>query len=100
MTNPPPPPYQGSPPGYPSQPASSPYPYAAGAPGPRTNTLAIISLVLAFFVPVGGVITGHIALSQISRTRENGGGLAIAGLVIGYLSTFIGFVVIMSVLAS
>ena len=53
--------------------------------GAKTNTLAIVSLVLAFFVSLGAVICGHIALSQIKRTGENGRGLAIAGLVLGYL---------------
>ena len=58
---------------------------AAAPVGAKTNTLAIVSLVLAFFVSLGAVICGHIALSQIKRTGENGRGLAIAGLVLGYL---------------
>ncbi|TFD33419.1 DUF4190 domain-containing protein [Cryobacterium cryoconiti] len=52
---------------------------------PRTNTLAIISLVSAFFVSLAAVITGHIALGQIRRTGESGRGLAISGLVLGYV---------------
>ncbi len=62
--------------------------------------LAIISLVSAllgfvtcFVSAVVAVVTGHIALSQIGRseqggqyvTRETGRGLAIAGLVMGYI---------------
>jgi hypothetical protein len=37
---------------------------------------------------LGAVICGHIALSQIKKSagRETGGGMAIAGLVTGYLS--------------
>ena len=57
-----------------------PYPAA-----PKTNTLAIISLVSAFFVSLAAVITGHLALGQIRRTGEGGQGLAVAGLVLGYL---------------
>ncbi|MCI0156352.1 DUF4190 domain-containing protein [Leifsonia shinshuensis] len=68
---------------YGAQPGS-PYPYAY-APEPRTNVLAIISLVSAFFVSLAAVITGHIALAQIKRTGENGRGLALAGLIIGYV---------------
>ncbi len=68
---------------YGTQPGS-PYPYAY-APEPRTNVLAIISLVSAFFVSLAAVITGHIALAQIKRTGENGRGLALAGLIIGYV---------------
>lgn len=71
------------------------------APGGKggTNTLAIVSLVSSFFVGLAGVITGHIALSQIKRTGEEGRGLAIAGLVIGYLMTLatIGAVIVMFV---
>jgi len=53
--------------------------------GPKTNTLAIISLVSAFFVSLAAVITGHIALGQIRRTGESGHGLAVTGLVLGYV---------------
>lgn len=86
MSEPPPPPAGYQPP----QPyASAPYgttPY--GAPlVPRTNTLAIVALVLSLTVSLGGIICGHIALSQIKRTGESGRGLALAGLIIGYIAT-------------
>lgn len=69
-------------PGYPQAPAYY-------APPARTNTLAIVALVLSFFVTLGGIICGHIALAQIKRTGEGGRGLALAGLIIGYaLSAF------------
>lgn len=67
-------------------------PYAAAPTGPKTNTLAIVSLVLAFFISLGAVICGHIALSQIKKTGENGRGLAIAGLVLGYLGLVAGLI--------
>ncbi len=57
------------------------------AAGAKTNVLAIVSLVTSILgFGLVGVITGHIALSQIKQTREAGNGLAIAGLVIGYIS--------------
>ena len=62
-------------------------PAAAGYYAPPTNTLAIVSLVLAFIISIGGIICGHIALAQIKRTGEGGRGLAIAGLIIGYVFT-------------
>ncbi len=34
---------------------------------------------------IAGVICGHIALSQIKKTGEQGRGMAIAGLIIGYI---------------
>ena len=54
----------------------------------KTNTLAIVSLLASifWFPALIGVITGHIAISQIKRTGERGRGLAIAGLIIGYLA--------------
>lgn len=77
--------------GHPQQPA-----YGYGYPvAPPTNTLAVVSLVasLATFVlgitAIVGVITGHMALGQIKRTGEGGRGMALAGLIIGYV--FVGF---------
>lgn len=51
----------------------------------KTNLLAIISLCASFIVPVAGVVLGHLAISQIRRTREEGLGLARAGLIVGYV---------------
>ncbi|MDQ1546806.1 MAG: hypothetical protein QOH69_1710 [Actinomycetota bacterium] len=54
-------------------------------PARPTNILAIISLVascVGFALP--GVIMGHIALHQIKRTGEQGHGLALAGVIVGY----------------
>jgi Domain of unknown function (DUF4190) len=75
---------------------SEPTPYAAApmAAGPRTNTLAIVSLILAFVVSLGAVITGHIALGQIKKTGEAGHGLALAGVILGYVGLAIGAIVI------
>jgi hypothetical protein len=70
------------------------YPYAQTAP---TNVLAIVALVSAFFIPVAGIVCGHLALGQIKRTGENGRGLALAGLIIGYVLTAL--IVLMIVLA-
>ena len=53
----------------------------------KTNVLAIVSLVTSILgFSLVGIVTGHIGLSQIKKTGEAGSGLAIAGLVIGYLS--------------
>jgi hypothetical protein len=64
--------------------ATPPTPSYAPAPAAgKTNTLAIVALILGILVPLGGVICGPIALSQIKRTGENGRGLALAGTIIG-----------------
>ncbi len=58
--------------------------------GPRpTNPMAIAALVSSLVLAPLGIILGHISLSQIKRTGEDGRGLAIAGLAIGYVSTVI-----------
>jgi hypothetical protein len=77
-------------------PGANPY---AGAPEQRVNILAVVSLVLAFFLSIGAVICGHIALSQIKRTGERGRGLAIAGLVLGYLGIVAGILLFLGILA-
>ncbi|MEU1973729.1 DUF4190 domain-containing protein [Microbacterium sp. NPDC019599] len=108
------PPYgQPAPPAY-GQPSSPPYgqpappagysPYG-GAPAysaapaygayaaPKTNTLAIVSLVssiaafviLPFIGSIVGIITGHMSLSQIKRTGEQGRALGLWGTILGYV---------------
>lgn len=61
-----------------------------GSPVGTTNTMAVLSLVFAFVFSILGVVFGHVALAQIRRTGEAGRGLAVAGLVIGYISVGIG----------
>jgi len=53
----------------------------------RTNTMAILALVLALVFPPAGIVCGHIAKRQIAQTGEEGSGLATAGLIIGYVLT-------------
>lgn len=75
----------------PIQPTFAVQPYQPYYPVQKsTNGLAIGSLVcsLFWFFWVGsvvGVIFGHVSLAQIRRNHEEGTGLAVAGLVIGYL---------------
>lgn len=72
----------------------APYVGAGFRPAPATNTLAIVSLVLAVlgltFIPliasVCAVVCGHVAKGQIKRTGEGGSGFATAGLIVGYVS--------------
>ena len=74
-----------------------PAPYAPVVAPPRfvqpvssTNGLAIASLVFAvvwfaWMGSVAAIVSGHVALRQIRARGQSGRGLAIAGLVIGYL---------------
>lgn len=84
-------------PPYPAQPYAQPYsqPYAqpyAGS-GLGTNTMAVVALVSAVLglslLPLVGsiaaVIIGPMARREIARTGQEGGGLATAGIVIGWI---------------
>ena len=75
-------------------PAASGSPTQPGAPigPPETSGKAVVSLVcgLLFFIPLAFVVAivfGHLALSEIRKSagRLRGDGIAIAGLVLGYL---------------
>lgn len=59
---------------------------------PKTNPMAICSLVLSLFWlgglgSLGAVVLGHMAKREITRSqgRQTGANLATAGLVIGYI---------------
>jgi Domain of unknown function (DUF4190) len=84
-------------PGYGQMPGAYPPP-AYGYPPPygyapeqrRTNGLAIASMILGivwlwWIGSILAVIFGHIALGQMKRRSESGRGMAIAGLVLGYI---------------
>jgi hypothetical protein len=83
----------GQQPGYGQQPyGQAPYGAQPGYGQPAyvpvvatTNTMAILSLVFAFIFAPAAVVLGHMAKKQISQTGEQGGGLATAGLVLGYI---------------
>jgi hypothetical protein len=64
---------------------------AFDAPGYRpaapTNTMAIVALVSGLVFAPLGIVFGHIALSQLKHSGEDGKGLAIAGVVLGYVGT-------------
>lgn len=51
-----------------------------------TNTMSIVALVLGLVGGFFAIPFGHIALRQIRSSGERGQGMAIAGLVLGYLS--------------
>ena len=65
-----------------------------------TNNMAITSLVLSIVGTVGiflcfflavlapaGAITGHVALKRIKTSGQAGRGLALAGVIVGWLGT-------------
>lgn len=72
-----------------------------GAMQTGTNTMAIISLVaavLGIFCCVGsivGVVCGTVGINQIKQTREDGFGLAVAGIVISAATLLVYFIAVM-----
>ena len=81
-----PPPHHGAP-GY-GPPPGYGYPPPGYPPVWRrpTNTMAILSLVLAFVFAPAGLVLGIIARKQIRETGEEGDGLALAGIIIGSIA--------------
>lgn len=110
----------------PHQQGGNPYaaPYATGgyqpyAQRPKTNTLAILSIVFsgvaglslltfvfAFFAVLAGpagAILGHVALGKVGTTGESGRGLALAGIIVGWAATgiaLIGIVIFFAILGA
>ena len=92
----------------PSTPVPGPPPgsVTVGYGPPRTNTLALVSLVAGIasyvFLPFVGalvaVITGHMARGQIRQTGEGGSGLALAGLILGYVHLALFILLVVGVL--
>jgi hypothetical protein len=94
--------YPASPAGYPASPAGYPA-YGYGTPvaaAPATNGMAIASLVcsLVGLVTCGvtaliGAILGHIARRQIRERGEGGDGMALAGIIVGWIVVLLSVVI-------
>lgn len=65
----------------------------------KTNVWAMTSLLSAFVIPVMGIITGHMALRQLSSTGQDGRGLAVGGIVVGYVVLVLQVVVVIVIAA-
>jgi Domain of unknown function (DUF4190) len=70
-------------------------------PVAKTNGLAMASLASGIaqfgFGPVAtipAIVFGHVALHQIRRTGEQGTGLALAGLILGWAALILGILLI------
>lgn len=90
---------------YGAQQGSNPYAAPAYAPGgyqpyaqrPKTNVLAILSIIFGlgaipfFFIAIllgpAGAILGHVALGKIKQSGESGRALALTGIIAGWVLT-------------
>jgi hypothetical protein len=92
------------PPGQQYYPPYQPYQgYPPYPPVRPTNSLAIAALVcgIAGFVTgitcIPAIICGHIARGQIRRTGEQGDGMALAGLILGYVSVVLYIALVLAI---
>ena len=81
-------------------------------PGTGTSSLAVVSLVfgilawcvLPFVGAIVAIICGHLARSEIRRSppdaRTEGDGMAVAGLVLGYVQLLLGVLLMFVVIAA
>jgi hypothetical protein len=84
----------------PPVPQGHPYPSAQGWNGPKKTSgsavasmiLGILSFLLWILASIPAIICGHLSLSSINRSRGalQGRGMAISGLVMGYLTLAVG----------
>ena len=94
------PPYAGQPP-YSGYPPAYGQPYGYGFPPPqRTNGMAIASMVLGilwlyWLGSILALVFGYVAKKQIRERGEGGGGMATAGIVLGWIG--VGFFVLLMV---
>ena len=67
------------------------------------NSLAIVSLVAGiagyviphpFIAGLVAIVTGHMARRQIRQTGESGSGLALAGLILGYVHLVLSIILV------
>jgi uncharacterized protein DUF4190 len=85
--------------------AAQPYPYGYQTPT-QTNGMAIASLVTSCVMLVScmplavvGAILGHIARRQIRETGESGDGLALAGVIIGWVGLLLPLIFVAALFA-
>ncbi|MEY4079106.1 MAG: hypothetical protein RIS80_875, partial [Actinomycetota bacterium] len=96
---------QGQPVGYDST-TGAPI-YAQSQPGqpqawPKPESqLPLVSLILAFFFPIAGIVVGHIALGQMRRNEipSTNEGMAKAGLILSYVFTALTVIVVVAYIA-
>jgi hypothetical protein len=62
--------------------------------GAMTTSIVGVALLscygIGFFACVAGAILGHVARKQVAERNEAGGGMALAGIIIGWIGTGLG----------
>lgn len=84
-----------------------PYPQAQYGPNPgtRNNWMGIVSLVASLsaivlgFTCIVGIVFGHLGLNAVKKGEADNRGLALAGLITGYVFLGIGLLVVIAYIA-
>jgi hypothetical protein len=71
------------------------------APARGTNTASVVSLAcgigawvaLPLVLAIAAIVAGHMARAQIRREPQDGDGMALAGLILGYANLVIALLV-------
>jgi len=91
-------------PGYQGMPA---WTGGTGYPATQTNGLAIAALICGVAQIAAGpltgipaIILGHVARSRIRQTGEQGAGMALAGVILGYVGLVLFVIVVIAIIAA
>lgn len=80
-------------------PAPAPVP-AQSAPVEKWNVLSIVAFVLSLVgFNIVAIVLGFIGLNQVKKTGERGRGLALAAIIIGFVSIVIIIIWVIAVVA-
>ena len=81
--------------------------YPAGLTGRRTNSMAVASMLCGigqiffwFLAGVPAIVFGHIARRQIRETGDAGDGMALAGLIMGYVGVLLPILLVVVIAAA
>jgi hypothetical protein len=84
-----------------------PVPYRPGSYPGRTNSMAVASMVCGigqiffwFLAGVPAIVFGHVARRQIRESGEAGDGMALAGLIMGYVGILVPILLIAGIAAA
>ena len=93
--------------GYQNYPGYGGYQQGQPAGYQKTSGLAVASLVLGIaqlligiFAGIPAIITGHMARNRIRQTGEKGAGMALTGLIFGYVGVALAVIVIIGLVAA
>ncbi|MCZ0731125.1 DUF4190 domain-containing protein [Mycolicibacterium iranicum] len=96
MSEPPPPPPGTYPGGYPPQPYGGYPPPVPVAPKNGLGTASLVVAIISLFTLFGGVVLGIVAVvlgfmgrGRVKRGEATNGGVAMAGIVLGFLSIIV-----------